>query len=320
MPLKGFIDPVTRNKVHAAHFDVVGGRVAPWIPRAAMEGQRNDVRHSGLDVTATRLTGCPRATYLETQFDYWVEPNKFYDRLKGTGMHSVMLDALDPATWITERNDKVRAILTGKLFGIDITMQMDACRRNMLEIIDGKFPRDWSVSYRKPRAKVEHEVQLNIARLLMAQQQWARDAGYDPAKVKLTLWDHAVGKTDGPLGQEVRHMTEGQILAVQPFEGTATIREILETHLWMIEEHEATGAKAAGVGSPQRDALASSLPLHGETQMGGSKCTSYCDVATVCGALVRKYGRPEQMVVPYDPDEPPAITEQDVVNEAQGDR
>lgn len=311
MGIIGFKCPIERTDVPFNHFDSCTanrGRPAypPWLAAVVARKAQEDVRHAKLDLTATRCTNCPRQTYIETQFNYYVDPVRRAAMDRGTVMHEAAIPYFDDNWWITEVNDPVRTTLEGILFGVRITMKADVIRRDLKEIVDLKFPKDWSVAMRSKdggTARPEYAIQLNIARLLLAQQSWAIAVGYDPSAVLLTIWDHGLGKSEGPEPMNAPHMTEEQMLAVMPWGGATTVREIIETHLWMIEEHARTGADVAGVGSAQREGVAARLPLYGETMMRGDKCMKYCDVAPLCNGLVRKYGRPEDIAAT---DEAPA--------------
>jgi hypothetical protein len=302
MPIIGFKCPQHRGQFPFDHFETCDARkhraqgreesrpaFLPWLARAEALKIQGDVRHATLALTATRTMGCPREDYLKHCFDYYVDPEKRVSATKGTVMHDRMGAYLDPELWYSETTDPVRMTLAGRLFNRDVSMQADVLHKSLRELIDGKFPNDFQVKWRGSAAKVEHAVQLNIGRLLLAQQKWAIDEGYDADKIMLTVWDHAcgVGK-DGPKPLPALHMTEAEMLAAKPFGGTTTIEEILEQRDWMVAQHK----EQADV-TEAKEKTAASLPLVGETMMNGKKCTNYCDVADICGHLVRKYGRPE---------------------------
>jgi len=287
-----------RTNVPFDHFETCRafkGRAAfpPWMARRIAQQIEEDVRHAGLKLTATRSYGCPRQTYIEAMMGYVIEPGKVALRARGTVLHGAAASAFDPECWYTEATDPVRMTLAGQFGGYEITMLMDALRRDMGEIVDLKFPMDFSVRYRdKPFATEKHIPQMNIARVLLGQQEWATEAGYNPDEVLLTVWDHGCGKNDGPKALCVPHATEEAVLGMPASGGDTTIEQVLATHVWMEEQHEK--AVESGGDTPEvRERVAASLPLVGVTQFGGKKCTEYCDVEPICSQLVRKYGEPE---------------------------
>jgi hypothetical protein len=264
------------------------------MARAIAVGAENDVRHAGLDLTATRCSGCPRQTYLETQMEYRIDPSKAAVRVRGTVLHDAAARLFDPELWYTEETDPVRLTIEGEIGGYRVSMKADAIRRDLGEIVDLKFPMDFSIKWRgKPFAAEKHIPQMNLARLLLAQQDWAVEAGYDPDAVQLTVWDHACGLNDGPVALAVKHVTEGELLEIKPGGGEYTMGQIMEVHQWMIEQHEGRGEDTIET----REKVAASLPLIGQRMFNGKKCPQYCDVEPLCSALVGKYGEPEVEVV-----------------------
>jgi len=294
MPLRGWIHPLRRTKVPFGYFDkdcTLHGRPAasPWMCRAAELQVESDVRHAGLDITATRMLGCPRQTYIEVMFDYWLDPKKLELRVRGTAGHAGAEAALNPDVWYTEVSEPVRLTIVGNVGGYGYSMKCDALRKDLSEIVDFKFPMDFSLSRRGKVAKGDHTAQLNLARIGLAQQQWALDAGYNPDKVLLTLWDHAIGKNEGAVGLPADHWDEEQLLAYRPGGAEYTVEQILAMHSWAQQEHANTPANET---VEVRERIASQIPLVGLPMFGGQKCGQYCDVEPVCSGLRRKYGEP----------------------------
>lgn len=312
MPIVGFKCPIERTEVPFNHFETCTAKAGgpafnPVFARIIARKIQGDVRHSTLKLTGTRVTGCPRATFIETQFPHYVDPNTLCASYRGTVLHAAFAEAADPKYWITESNDPVRTNLSGVLYGVSIDMMVDAIRRDLKEIVDYKFPLDWSIRYRGQQfekelpkvipdavvrarfgtgtCKPEYAVQLNEARLLLAQQEWAIREGYDKDNTRLTSWDFALGQggQGGPAALKVPYLTEDEMAEMHPYGGDATVAEIIRVHGVMVENHEA-GA--------DRDEHAAAIPLIGETQMNGKKCTLYCESEGICSMLVRKYGRP----------------------------
>lgn len=311
MPIIGFVCPDSREQVPFDHFETCvhgpGGRPSfnPTFARIMAKKIQGDVRHSGLKLTITRLMGCPRATYIETQYNQYADPSNMGASSRGTALHSVFAEASDPEYWITEATDPVRLNLKGALFGGPMDMLVDVIRKDLREIQDYKFPLDWSIRYRgthfdlersvpnsATRAKirpgmpkVEYIVQLNAARLLLAQQEWAIREAYDVDGVLLTSWDFALGQggKGGPQALPAPHLTEEEMLEIHPYGGENSIADNVHTWKVMLEHH---------AGNPDKDEHASSIPLAGETMMNGKKCTLYCESEGICSMLVRKYGRP----------------------------
>ncbi len=297
MPNTKFICPLERIEVPFDHFEhcrAKKGRPAfpPWMAKLHAEKQANDVRHSTLDLTATRTMGCPRQTFLEVKFDHAIDPNKLALRLRGTAMHEIAEKYWDKEYWYTEKSDPIRMTIDGEFGGYKVSMLCDVLRRDLKEIVDMKFPMDFSVRYRKDFAKKEAQVQLNLARILLGQQTWAVDQGYDPDDVLLTIWDHAIGYDAGPKSLSAAHMTEAQMLATRPFGGSYTIQQILEVHAWMKSTQEDNETKGNDT-TEDRERLAAALPLVGLEMMNNKKCPQYCDMEKRCTGLVAKYGEPE---------------------------
>ena len=299
MPIVGWICPIERTEVPFNHFDTCvarSGRPAfnPTLARIMTRKIVGDVRHAGLQLTATRTYGCPRATFLDVAYDYYVDPTRLVAMARGTILHGVFAREADEALWYTESNDAVRMNLHGTVFGHEIDLMCDAVRRDLGEVVDFKFPLDWSVRYREQqhgRCKIEHQIQLNLARIVLGQQEWARREGYDPGNVLLTCWDFALGQggRGGPEPLVAAHMTEEEMEAVRPFGGEWTVADIVANHVAMLEAARSRELPRAGT---EQDEFAASLPLVGETQMGSSKCTKYCELEPLCSNLVRRFGRP----------------------------
>jgi len=295
MPIRGWICGPSRLKVGFDHFDSCdhGPRdrpaASPFLARLAATKIAEDVRHQGLDLTATGMMDCPRRIYLERTTDYWIDPNKSAVMTRGTALHAQMAETLDPAVWSTERRDPVRHDLRGELHGFKVSALADAWRLDLSEIVDAKFPKDWSVKYRSKDGKAKSEVtaQLNIERHLMAQQPWAVKAGYHVDAVKLTVWDHGIGATEGPLAQECELLSVEQVFAIRPWGSAMTIADQAGLLVQVRTEHE----KLAPGDVDGQARLAASIPLVGQPMFNGSKCGS-CDVRERCDELVRMFGVP----------------------------
>lgn len=304
MPLVGWICPASRERVGFGHFDTCqhGPKkrpaYSPFLARVQELKTVADVRHQTLEMTATGVMDCPRRVYLERTTKYHADPTRLAAPTRGTALHSEMARVLDPEKWSTEKSDSVAHDLRGTLGGHPVSALVDVLSANLDEIVDAKFPKDWSVRYRPKTAfygkdgdKVAYAVQLNIARLLLAQQAWAQEVGYNPETVKLTIWDHGIGAEEGPLALECEHMSEGEILMARPWGSDTTIADHMAMMAEIRARHEAlTPGDAAG-----QEQLAASIPLVGQTmfrtQKGGSKC-DFCEVKERCDEIVRKWGRP----------------------------
>ncbi|MEE8489962.1 MAG: hypothetical protein V3S43_06465 [Acidimicrobiia bacterium] len=322
MPLVGFIHPITRVK---GGFDMFEGDTSkngrpaypPWLATLVANKARNDKRHSGLAITNTRTMSCPREVFIEDLLEYRVDPMRRYVMDRGTAGHVTMADNWDPEHYISETDARRLCTIEGEIFGVTVSTQIDALRvdgdarksaSRIVEIIDGKFPKDWSVVYRDKqggRAKPEHSIQLNISRLLLAQQPWAIDAGYDPDRVDLTIWDHAMGKFSAAEPLTAEYMTEDQMASYLPWQDRApshvqtySIRDIVrlmaqhrkQVEDVMVEEDQDHVDTAGGVEA--KEEIIASLPLVGQAFFGGKKCVELCDVEGICSGLVRKYGAP----------------------------
>lgn len=297
MPTTKFKCPLERIEVEFDHFESCTARKGrpafpPWMAKLHATKQANDVRHSTLDLTATRTMGCPRQTYLEVMFEHVIDPAKLALRLRGTAMHEIAEKYWDKEYWLTEKSDPVRMTIPGTLGGYTVSMLCDVLRKDLKEIVDMKFPMDFSVRYRKDTAKLEASIQLNLARLFLGEQEWAKGEGYDPDDVLLTIWDHAIGYDAGPVALAAPHMTEDRILGSRPFGGEFTVGQILEVHAWM-HAQQLKNEEAGKDTVEARERLAASLPLVGVTMMNNKKCPQYCDMEKMCSELVRKYGEPD---------------------------
>lgn len=320
MGLKGFIHPVSRQRVAFDAFERDTSRLGraafpPWMANFIARKEAGDVRHSRLNLTATRCLSCPRQTFIQTLLGYEADPSERFVMDRGSALHAFAAENW-PDSYISESTHRGLLTLSGKLFGVDVSAQTDAMRvervegvgdpGRVTEIIDLKFPNDFSVKWRgkafsdeqkswveiygrvpQPTPKLDYCVQLNIARLLLAQQPWAIEAGYDPASVDLTLWDHACGTSEGPIAFPVPHLDEAQMLQVRPGGGTWTVRQIIDAHVEAFARHEAMAPATRADAAPE---LCASLPLVGAAGMfGGKKCSTYCDVQSICERLEREY-------------------------------
>ena len=294
MACKGWICPMERTKVPWDHFEECTARagypafdptMARFFAKKQEEYDKRKVEdeRSGFGPSATRLLGCPRAAVIEREMDWWINPANSAMMIRGSMQHEKWEQETDEEQWTSERR------FTGKLGGKDVVVVVDAHRKDWSEILDRKFPNDFSVRFRGTEAKPDHRVQLNIARLLIAQDEEAIKEGYDPDRVKLTLWDYGIGQGDPPKALTVKHMTEAQVLqhhGGSTGKNTAkyTVENNLELLAWA-EEQKRNGVEG--------ETIAASLPMVGETQFNGDKCTKYCGVERECSSLVKKFGYPE---------------------------
>ena len=313
MPCVGFKCPIERIEADFDHFDTCtagpGGRPAasPWMTRFAYEKENADLRHQGFNLTTTRTMGCPREQFIKVFLPYYTNPAAKAAADRGSALH-VMAAKYAPPGWITEIRDPVRMAVEGKLFkedfpdddgdGVTLSGLIDAVNPGVQglpwELVDWKFPKDWSIGFRG-KNPLTNEIQMNINRLLLAQQPWAIEEGYDPDTALLTIWDHAIGKAEGPAPLVIKHVTEFEILEARPFGGQYTVREIIETHLAikdLIDEEGGEEALLAIKDTQRLMAMTAQIPMVGETQMNASKCSSYCDVEYLCSKALRAHGRP----------------------------
>ena len=295
MPVVGYICPIERTKVSFDHFDectAFKGRPAysPYLAKLGADKILSDVRHSTLDITATQIMDCPRKIYIDRTTEYYVDPRKRAASDRGTGQHTVMGKILDPAKYYTEENDPIRLSIGGTLFGVPISAKADVIKRDLSEIIDAKFPKDWSVRYRDKLGKVrgEYAIQLNEMRLLLGQQEWAIKDGYDPDNVNLTLWDHGLGDIEGPMCQNAVHMSEDEMANTKPYMSTLTVSQ----HIEILSEVKRLHEEIKPGDDLAKEQLAAGIPLVGLPMFNGKKCNG-CEVKDKCDALVAKYGRPD---------------------------
>lgn len=322
MPCIGWVHPVTRAKIPLDYFDsdeacTVGGGARngapaypPWAARFRQLKIQTDVRHSALDLTTTRCTTCPRETFLEVLFDYYADPDGVFVMDRGTALHEIAAKSWNPAVFLSEHTHPGLLTVAGELFGVKLSGLIDAARfvpadgtetrapgnttddARIVEIIDLKFPRDTSGSFRKKqagRAKVEHAFQLNVGRLLLAQQPWAIDAGYDPDTVKLTVWDHANPAGNPPEPLDAVHMSEADMLRVKPLSMDHTVREIIDMHQAAITAWAEVPHEDKLKNDDAKREIAARIPLFG--QSSNWKC-KYCSVEPLCSELVREHGMP----------------------------
>ena len=289
MPCKGFIHPLTLEHVPFDHFDTDtsnDGRpaVPPWAARFIAAKIEGDIRHSTLDLTATRCLGCPRQVFIEVLLDWYTSPNDSFLMHRGSAMHSVAESHWNPDTHISEGSDRGAMTVAGTMFDVPISALMDCVaheNRRVTEIIDLKFPSDFSVKFRRGVAKDDHAFQLNIGRHLLAQQSWATDAGYDPDSVLLTIWDHACGKGTGPIPQSASHMTEEQMLAHKPGGGDYCVQQIIDSYMEAKTVY-AMAPHAERLKESSCRELIGSMPLIGRTMYNNKKCPQYCSVNDIC--------------------------------------
>jgi hypothetical protein len=321
MPRVGWIHPLTGARVPPGYFEhdvSAGGR--PAFPAAlaaaanAAQGERGDARHGTLELTVTRLLTCPRATFLEVLVPYCVDPRRVAARERGTVMHAA-LAAHQPA------HVKTEVVVRGALFGgypvsgrVDM-VELDAQGR-VVGLGDIKCPNDESVRYRAKvapgvtdarkmvgAAKLDHALQLNMLRLLVAQQPWG--ASMDAARVPMTVWDYGCLGDEGPVPLAAPVMSEEEMWLAKPavyppghkyfdrgvWERVATLGEIVGEHWAALLRYAAVPEALRSERVVIEEQVIAPMKLIGQRGMlGGKMCTRYCDVAGECGAAVRKYG------------------------------
>lgn len=331
MPLAGWTHPITGERVPLDYFDYdvsCDGRPAfsPALARAAAVKAHGDERHRTLNLTATRCLTCPRQTFLSTLFPYYPNPRKYGLAERSTLLHEGLAKSWNPAVYFAEGRDNT--VLQGKLFGVDVSLQLDVLKfardvgthddpsvpPRIVEIGDNKFGKDWSAAYRdSPRpgearagvAKWDHALQLNIIRLVLAQQEWALRGGYDANSVLLTIYDYAESRTDGlgvPLAAP--HLSEEQLRVARPavrqsweknfdqvaFDRAATVEEIVKEHVWAQWRYSQIPEGLRRERAMVEQAVAPMALIGQRGMFNGKMCTDYCDVKDECDALVRKYG------------------------------
>lgn len=318
MPLTAFIHPITRQRVEFDAFDADTSRLGrpafpPWMAAFIARKEREDIRHSTPALTVTRCLTCPRETFIETLLSYAADPAERFTMDRGSALHAFAADNW-PEGYISEATHRGQLTVSGKLFGVPLSAQLDALRVEAgrpVEIIDLKFPSDWSVKWRgrafaddsaqwtkaigripQPTPKLDHAVQLNVQRLLLGQQQWALAVGYDADTVDMTLWDHATGSNEGPVAFPIPRIDEAAMLEVRPGGGRYTVAEIVAAHAEALARYEAEKPTT----DEARERICASLPLVGAAGMFGdrikpsTKCVQYCAARGVCDRLVRDYG------------------------------
>lgn len=324
MPVKFYVHPVTGDRVEFDAFETdelgPGGRacVAPWFARFIQDKIENDVRHKGTKLTCTSTMGCVRQFFIERLLAYGVNPQKQWLMNRGTALHKIA-GASWPANWITEETDEEFCTVKGKLFGVELSALCDAIRvegNRIVEIADCKFPSSYAArrnTWKEGKTKQDYVVQLNIQRLLLAQEQdklkhmGLAGMEYDPDDVLLTIWDHA-DEFGGPKAFACRHMTEQEMLDYKPATETNKSAALTQEALtigenvgwWQHGQALCDAAKITDEGDVNdpkevatREQLANQLPLAGRMQYDGKKCSNYCDVSNICARLCRQYGEPE---------------------------
>lgn len=335
MPLAGWTHPITLERVPLNYFDYdtsCDGRPAfsPALARFAAHKAQHDERHRTLNLTATRCLGCPRQTFLNVLFPYYPNPRKSALADRSSMLHEGLARWWNPEVYFAE--GVANTVLHGTLFGLSLSLQLDVMKYvrdtgndahadkarppRIVEIADNKFGRDWSSAYRdKPgfgvaaagKSKFDHALQLNIIRLVLAQQPWAIEGGFDPESVLLTVYDYAEGRDDG-LGVPLKcdHMTEEQVRNAKPaiaqpwekrhdphtYARAATVEEIVREHAWAQYRYSQIpeGMRSRGERACIEEAVAPTRLIGALGMFGGQMCDKYCDSKETCDALVRKYG------------------------------
>ena len=332
MPLAGWLHPITSERVPLDYFDYdtsCDGRAAysPALARFSALKEHRDERHRTLNVTTTRCLGCPRQTFISTLFPYYLDPRKRAGlRDRSSLLHEGLARYWNPDVFFAEGADYT--VVKGVLFGVEISTQIDCLKYardpethadpnvppRIIEIADNKFGRDRSAYYRdKPRpgelaagkAKFDYQLQLNIMRLILAQQPWAVQGGFDADNVLLTVYDYGEDRGDG-LGMPLKceHMNEQQIAAAKPairqpwedkfdqhaYDAGATVAQIVHDHAWAQHRYSQI-PEALRRERAQVEQAVTQMRLIGQLGMfNGQMCDKYCDVKEECDALVRKYG------------------------------
>jgi hypothetical protein len=282
----GWKSPLDGRVYGLEDFDALSGVVPEPVLRAMTGKEKEDVRHSGANITITSGLGCPRKLLVQRMLPIAKDPTKMWVMQRGTWLHEMIgMRMGENEEWWAEETDTDKCEYSGKLFGVELSCRIDALKRDYSALIDWKFRKDFAERYvdAQGRAKPEDSAQVNMARILIEQT-----TGQDLGDMEMLVWVMAgeMKRTRAPW------MSESDIGRVRPGGGKYSIMEIFgmineSMRGWktMAENH---AGDIYAVPEEQCRKLIDVLPMVGETmyqrrnQPSLNMCTQYCEVQEEC--------------------------------------
>lgn len=291
MPIVAFNCPRCYKQIDldeaAKHFDACQYMPAPLVS-ALIESTREDLRHTGLNITTTAGTDCPRRLILQRTRDYATDPKTRLAAAFGKTLHNWLAQHNDEV-WVTERCTcsgkhnpsapvcgKNRCTFHGTIEGIELSGVVDAIARNnddTYTVLDWKFENALRVLYDKPDGtpKDTHIIQAGINNELARQN----DIVIDTMIFVRIPWNQLDIVVMSP------PPTLEQALAERPMGGAYSAQEIYR----ML----ASAKELIDNGSSVNDAVRT-LPMVGETMARNKRgtaclCSKWCDVNDTCHAI-----------------------------------
>ena len=237
----------------------------PWI-MGIKANTVGDTRHPPMQLSASRLSGCPRADAINDLLPVpRVDLRKFNSMAHGWAGHAFM-SAHTPKEMLSEH--ALGAVLfRGTQYEVYVAGHADVLRPRPLDpgvviVEDYKFTSESNQRYvTEVTEKVEWNVQLS-AYSLLAPMLDIRE---------LAIWNGASTSRRGPdpwIRVPARLLSEEEILASVPYEGEATVADHILDFL-MLRERSLSGM-------PSAEAIAL-MPMRGELQWRRKDGTSKCD-------------------------------------------
>lgn len=283
----GWQNPLDGRTYGLEDFGGMASVVPEPVLRAMAHKAKHDTRHQGPNVTITSGLSCPRKTFISRSFPTYPDPTKMWKMQRGTWLHEMVgLSLSENDAWVTEEGDHDGCVFKGNIFGTDMTCLIDARKKDWSQLIDWKFRGDGAERWIDPMgaAKTEDAAQLNMARLLMEQQE-----NQDLRDMAMYVWvmSGAMVKTT------CAYMTEEQIGQVRPGGGKYNVKEIF-TLLnagfaeWVHIAKE-LNVEPTQVPHEKLQPVVAKMPMVGEgmfasKRKGTNMCTSYCEVSDECFA------------------------------------
>lgn len=206
--------------------------------------------------------GCPRRAAIEEAVDFAVDPLDLNPPIKGTAWHAFVESAAP--------KELAELEVSGTIAGVKLNGKIDRLRQltsGDWAIEDWKCISDFQIKWRKADGvKIEHRVQASLYAELIDQM------GRQRPTVGLIWYTSSVGGKDALMPAKFDLMPLYEALAVKPYEGDYTVRELLE---------QAASHYEDGVSWDE-------LPMAGKSIRFGTKSAcDYCSVKSECWSAER---------------------------------
>ncbi len=261
---------------------------------AILDVNANDKAHTGNKLTATRLTGCPRASAIQDNVMCRYDIRHSFSTIWGTAMNELMdrhtpeglvAQMTLPPAFLFKRQFPPNGVLVG---GTPDLLPADFSGVYDYKCHSGKAQ---YMKFTKPAA-IELSAQVSLYAHLLKQ------AKPEALPVKFVAWHGAMkaaaDKFPPWFPQELQFLTEDEIAALRPYGGRYTVAE----HIGMFRRFH---GKVDAINLKYREAeegdqlneqrqqeieeAIREIPLVGRDVWRGAKCNLYCDVKWDCDRI-----------------------------------